>query len=577
MSLNHHQRPVPAAAKRRPRGSRQDGYVMTVFGLLLVPLLLMAGLAVDVGYWYNRASDIQKAADAAALAGVVWLPNLTTATSVALDVAKRNGFDDAASNITVTVSKSTKAPRRLKVTIIDSTVGSFFYKSLKGNNISLGRSSFAEYVTPVPMGSPRNFFGTGRLITADPELLYQSINPYCTNKVNGDRNQSGHFDSTRGSITSCPAAATNPDYQSIGYETYIEAPVGRTSNIEVRLYDARYSTATITDTLGESCTYTYPNSWQYPTSNATLTGPAIYQTRATTTSTVWSATTTLPVTQTYSMLANRVRYQRPSTTYCADDPIDSKRQTGDESFTFSLRSADSTPLDDTDNPLVAGCTQTYSPTTAFETYRYLMSTRWNTLCTITTAMPSGRYILSGKNGAPGTLTADGSNQYGVVAKYTSASGDGLCDGRTDVTCPRVYGKDAISVYANTSAAAASFYLAEIGSEHIGKKLKLELWDPGEGGSTLEILSPTGSNTWAPVSFSWKVDTGTPATTSSLSVTNSVFNGKLVEITIDLAGYAPPTDNEWWKIRYTFTSGAVTDRTTWSARILGDPVHLIEEN
>ena len=230
-----------------------------------------------------------------------------------------------------------------------------------------------------------------------------------------------------------------------------------------------------------------------------------------------------------------------------------------------------------DNPLVAGCTQTYTPTTAFETYRYLMSARWNTLCTITTSMPSGRYILSGKNGAPGVLTGDGSNQYGVVARYTSASGDGLCDGRTDATCPRVYGKDAISVYANTSSAAASFYLAEIGSEHVGKKLKLELWDPGEGGSTLEILSPTGSNSWSPVSFSWKVDTGTPATTSSLNVTNNVFNGKLVEITIDLASYSPPTDNDWWKIRYTFTSGTVTDRTTWSARIIGDPVHLIEEN
>lgn len=35
---------------------------------LLIPLLLMVGLSVDVGSWYNRSSDIQKAADAAALA-----------------------------------------------------------------------------------------------------------------------------------------------------------------------------------------------------------------------------------------------------------------------------------------------------------------------------------------------------------------------------------------------------------------------------------------------------------------------------------------------------------------------------
>jgi len=31
-----------------------------------------------------------------------------------------------------------------------------------------------------------------------------------------------------------------------------------------------------------------------------------------------------------------------------------------------------------------------------------------------------------------------------------------------------------------------------------------------------------------------------------------------------------------KIRYTTTSGTVTDRTTWSVSILGDPVHLVAE-
>ena len=63
----------------------------------------------------------------------------------------------------------------------------------------------------------------------------------------------------------------------------------------------------------------------------------------------------------------------------------------------------------------------------------------------------------------------------------------------------------------------------------------------------------------------------------MSVINSVFNSRLLEITVDLTGYAPPSDNNWWKIYYNFNSGtAVTDRTTWSARILGDPVHLVEE-
>ena len=33
---------------------------------------------------------------------------------------------------------------------------------------------------------------------------------------------------------------------------------------------------------------------------------------------------------------------------------------------------------------------------------------------------------------------------------------------------------------------------------------------------------------------------------------------------------------WWRIRYTTTTGTVTDRTTWSVNILGNPVHLVAE-
>lgn len=62
MSLGHHHRPVVAIAPS-PRAQMyrgQRGFTMVMFGLMLVPLLLMVGLSVDVGYWYNRASDMQE-------------------------------------------------------------------------------------------------------------------------------------------------------------------------------------------------------------------------------------------------------------------------------------------------------------------------------------------------------------------------------------------------------------------------------------------------------------------------------------------------------------------------------------
>jgi len=178
---------------------------------------------------------------------------------------------------------------------------------------------------------------------------------------------------------------------------------------------------------------------------------------------------------------------------------------------------------------------------------------------------------------------DGENAWGMVAKYVNLN-PGLCDGRNDVMCPRVFGRDAISVRAAAQTAQASFYLAEIEALHAGKKMRLELWDPGEGGSKIEIMKPSGTNgnTWVPATFDWTGAASSGATSGTnvnyIDVSNSRFNGKLIEIDIDLAGYSPPTNNNWWQIRYTFTNGAdVTDRTTWSARIVGDPVHLVEEN
>ena len=96
MSFSHHRpgRPARPARPTRSGGRRDGGYVLAKFALLLVPLLLMTGLSVDVGYWYNRASDIQKAADAAALAGVVWMPgDPASARAAAVATLHKNGID----------------------------------------------------------------------------------------------------------------------------------------------------------------------------------------------------------------------------------------------------------------------------------------------------------------------------------------------------------------------------------------------------------------------------------------------------------------------------------------------------
>ena len=79
---------------RHARRRDEHGYVLALTALIILPLLLISAMAVDYGGWYSQGARMQRAADAAALAGVVWLPDLATATTVAQSTAKANGYDD---------------------------------------------------------------------------------------------------------------------------------------------------------------------------------------------------------------------------------------------------------------------------------------------------------------------------------------------------------------------------------------------------------------------------------------------------------------------------------------------------
>ena len=55
----------------------------------------MAAFGTDLAWFYLNASRVQRAADAGALAGVVWLPGATgTANTTAQAVTQQNGYDN---------------------------------------------------------------------------------------------------------------------------------------------------------------------------------------------------------------------------------------------------------------------------------------------------------------------------------------------------------------------------------------------------------------------------------------------------------------------------------------------------
>ena len=63
--------------------------------LCLLPLMVFAAFGVDLASWYSRISYLQKSADAAALAGTVWMPEINERHRVACESLPENGVTGA--------------------------------------------------------------------------------------------------------------------------------------------------------------------------------------------------------------------------------------------------------------------------------------------------------------------------------------------------------------------------------------------------------------------------------------------------------------------------------------------------
>lgn len=74
----------------RPIGSfrQQRGQVAVIMAIVIVLLIMMIGLVVDLGYLYTRKTELQNAADAAALAGAKELNGTAAGINNAYDMAR---------------------------------------------------------------------------------------------------------------------------------------------------------------------------------------------------------------------------------------------------------------------------------------------------------------------------------------------------------------------------------------------------------------------------------------------------------------------------------------------------------
>jgi hypothetical protein len=140
----------------------------------------------------------------------------------------------------------------------------------------------------------------------------------------------------------------------------------------------------------------------------------------------------------------------------------------------------------------------------------------------------------------------------------------------------------MSIHVNFTGGVAEPYLAEVRPEHAGKTLEVDIWDLGDvnGTAGIRFIDPVGG-AGNPPACTW---TSTNGESSGLindciiDISNQRFNAEWLYVRIEIPSTytCDPTSATgcWWKIRIT-SNNQPTDRTTWAARISGDPVRLID--
>ena len=528
-----------------------DGYVLVLTTLMLVPMLILTAFAVDLGAWYAQASKMQRAVDNAALAAVVWMPDHTKATSAAAQVLTENGYSGS-----YTVTFPTE--RQVKVAINRGTQQ--YFSKLVMSAPSLNRAATAEFNKAIPLGSPSNTFGTDPGNVTNPTTcssgtsgavcsgLWGAINgPYTahaqgdpyTTKCAGDTNYYPTFCDKTVSST-YPTGAENTSYQPDGYMYAIDVPaadVGQTINVQI--YDAiNYDDTTSMNNFEGDSVDCYSNGGRNCTAATFNTQFELFK----------SDGSDLSVSTDASLSMSGKCTTGPGKKLVAsNDP---------------------------------------SPST--------YKNQWYTLCSFVPTVAGIHPLVVKSSNIPGvTDSGGGTNQFSIRAT-TSAS-----------TKPSVYAINDMSVYtpgANSTSNTSLFYLANISSEYAGKSLVVDLYDPGDGscgngcsGFTMQFRTPPGG---APAAIpgnsagsiackynskgSTTIGPATPNTSNNCTIktlnagsSSGIYNGLWLRVAISIPANYTCTTDCWWTVKYNFSSGTSTDRTVWTVTLLGDPVHLVQ--
>lgn len=575
----------------------ERGFYMVWFALTLVTLTAFAGLGLEYSRWNNLSARIQKAADASALAGAVFMPDNVgnQAFTTARTIASENGFADGVNGVSITTTPGA-LPNQLKVSISVPTHNPWGQIVGYGST-TIVRTAVAEYQLPQNLGSPQNIYGNDPESAAAQPQFWGNVFGPSSNKDKGDAIQSAGPNAAVSLCNADNCTPGNKDYDPNGYFYGIDVPAGVTGSLNVQVWDPAFVH------VGDNCT----------DANAVNS---------------LNAATTLTAAQIpgYSgSIPPATRYASGSASaFCNGDMYYSDGSNTANPWTvWTLRAPDVTPWDPTNNPIVCQSEfpGIYPETSNDQPNGTVDSTRlktllqqstaypgtnpprtfasffrqWVTVCTVTNPM-QGTYFLqvqtATKIAGTSTPNGGGANRFslrvGIGSDFSSANG------------LRVYGSQKMGVYANETGANTKFYLTRILPGEAGKTLVLQFFDVGDASQpgVITVLPPPDSNlaggalsncTYTqPPGNSTGPPWGTliPTTNPNCQITGvsntgtHSFNGQWVTFEVPIpTGYSCNTSDPlgcWTRLQFNFPSGtSVNDTTTWAAYILGEPVRLIQ--
>ena len=522
---------------------KQAGQIIVLFALMLTFMIGLVGIAIDVTSAWRNGLQIQRSADAAALAGVVYLPgDLASATDRATKIALSNGYGTSNGG-TITIAPNPDNDRQLDVSIT-AKVPTYFVTLFGINNWTITRAARGAYVMPVPMGSPLAYYGVGCFVLTSPATA-----PPCSIAANNGAGLSGLTDGSTtftnlggwGAIITKGGNANNGDaygpYNNVGYTPAVNA-----------LYDpdGYYYSAVLP--AGGSLKVFDPGfcAMGANSSGAGSLGAGDH----------WISGSNTPVSTYYTLWnTNGMPLYPPGWT-----------QIGASSGTLFENQKGM----DTANGGSGG-------TGGCDAYH----NKWWTLAS---SLSAGTYEIqvatTNPNNASINQSTNAENMFSLEA--------------TGGSSPTVYGLSRMAAYNNMagSASGQQFYLAKIdAASGAGKTLEIDLFDPGDvsGNGYLKLLSPngTGGTQTQVTNFRYTTDGNCRAgvsdacsgsNESQIQTANngsSSFQSTWIHIFVPLNTAYGSTGlwrGGWWQVQY--ITGAANDTTTWSVNIIGNPVHLV---